>query len=73
MIDLKFTDTQLQQFATNPLRDMTTLEMQLANFIIDDRKAFRQLITEIEPMARQVISPKNNVFSRQLALIKGRL
>lgn len=69
----KFTDEQLEHYADNPSRDMSSLEMQLAHIIIDDRKAFRQLITEIEPMAKQVIHPSSNVFSRQLSVINERL
>lgn len=69
----KLTDDQLERLAANSLRDMTSLECQLCNVIIDDRKAFRQLIKEIEPMAQQVIHPKDNTFSRQLELIKARL
>jgi len=69
----KFTDEQLEAYADNVMRDMTSLEMQLSLTLIEDRKAFVELLEEIEPLALQIISPRDNTFSRQVKLIKGRL
>lgn len=68
-----FTDDQLEAFVENNRLDMTGLERQLAFTIQRDREAFNSLLSEIEPMAQQIISPKDNVFSRQIELINRRL
>ena len=68
-----FTDEQLEHYADNPLRDMTSLEMQLAATVIKNREAFSQLREEIAPLARQIICPSDNTFSRQLRLIDKQL
>lgn len=69
----KFTDEQLEAYADNAHRDMTSLEMQLARTITDDRATLRKLRDEIAPLAKQIICPVDNVFSRQLKAIDERL
>lgn len=69
----KFTDDQLEAYADNVYRDMTSLESQLAITVMKDRTALRKLRDEIAPLARQIIDPPDNTFSRQLKLIEERL
>lgn len=69
----KFTDEQLESYADNIHRDMTSLESQLAITVLKDRTALRKLREEIEPMARQIIDPPDNVFRRMMKEIEARL
>lgn len=73
MSTLKFTDEQLERYVSDDTGDTSILECRLAQCIIDDRAALRQLIQNIEPMAKQVMWPADNVFSKQLSLIQERL
>jgi len=66
-----FSDSDLRRYGESTLA--TPLESNLAETLLEDRRVLRELKATIEPMARQVISPKSNVFTRQLALIDARL
>lgn len=68
-----FTDDQLESYFANAFRDMTSLEQQLAATIIEDRKVFRKLLEETEPLAAQIICPSDNTFRRQCTAIESRL
>lgn len=73
MKEYQFSDDQLEAYVENSLRDMTSLERQLAFTIQKDRETFAALLKEIEPMAAQIVSPKDNTFNRQVDLIKSRI
>jgi len=68
-----FSDDELRNYRDTPLSNMGTLEQELAQTVLSDRGTFRSLRKEIEKMAKQVISPKSNVFTKMLHEIDQRL